>query len=198
MYCVSQNIFEVFMADATDSEFPKGKVAQTLRKILYPRLTDHEVEAVVVCLMSHLLIEDKINRVLYAWLQQDAPGLKGNEKVRKAEAELLKTIVNLDFTKKYFLVRPFFAMHFPQEAKNVLKINDLRNDIFHGRAIGDAKFKGQPISKEKTVEDIFLAAQVISMGLDKFAEMIDAPHANAERWGKRLAELERRKKDKSK
>ncbi len=186
------------MPDATDSEFPKGKVAQTLRKILYPRLTDHEVEAVVVCLMSHLLVEDKINRVLYGWLKQDAPGSKETQKVSKAEAELLACIVNLDFTKKYFLLKPFFALHFPQEAKNVLKINDLRNEIFHGRAIGDAKFNGQPISKEKTVEDIFLAAQVISMGLDKFAEMIDVPHANAERWDKRLAVLERRKEDKSK
>ena len=178
------------MSDTTDSGFPKGNVAQTLRKVLYPGLSDHEVEAVVVCLMSHLLVEDKINRVLYGWLKQDAPGWKEDEKVSKAEDELLSYIVNLEFAKKYFLIKPFFAIHFPQEAKNVLKINDLRNYIFHGKGIGDAEFNGQPISKEKTVEEIFLAAQVISMRLDTFAEMIDVPHANAERWRKRLSELE--------
>ena len=148
--------------------------------------------------MSHLLVEDKINRVLYGWLKQDAPGWKEDEKVSKAEDELLSYIVNLEFTKKYFLIKPFFAIHFPQEAKNVLKINDLRNIIFHGRAIGDAKFNGQPISKEKTVEEIFLAAQDISMRLDKFAEMIDVPHANAERLRKRLSGLEIEEGDMSK
>jgi len=185
------------MSDTMESGFPKGNVAQTLRKILYPRLGDHEVEAIVVCLMSHLLVEDKITRLLYGWLKQDAPGWKESDIVSKAEAELWKNIVNIDFAKKYSLVKPFFAIHFPQEAANVWKINDLRNDIFHGRAIGDAKFNGQPISEEKTVEEIFLAAQGISMQLDKFAEMIDVPHANAERWRKHLAEFEAQNGDKS-
>jgi hypothetical protein len=58
-----------------DLDFP---LAQTLRKALYPRLSDHEVEAVVVCLISHLLIEEKINEVLYNWLNQDAPGTPKN------------------------------------------------------------------------------------------------------------------------
>jgi hypothetical protein len=185
------------MSDTTESGFPKGNVAQTLRKILYPRLSDHDVEAVMVCLMSHLLVEDKINRVLYGWLKQDAPGWKENEKVTNAEAELWKNIVNIDFAKKYSLVKPFFAIHFPQEAANVYKINDLRNTIFHGRTIEDAKFNGQPISEEQTVEEIFLAAQGISTRLDKFAEMIDVPHANAERWRNRLAEFETQNADKS-
>jgi CheY-like chemotaxis protein len=61
------------MSDKTESGFPIGKVAQTLRKILYPALTEHQVEAIMVLLMSHLLIEQKINHVLYDWLKQDAP-----------------------------------------------------------------------------------------------------------------------------
>ncbi len=89
-------------------------------------------------------------------------------------------------------------MHFSEEAANVWKINDLRNNIFHGRAIADAKFEGQPLSEEKTVEKIFLAAQVVSMSLNTFEEMIDAPHANAERWRKRLADFEMQRDDKSK
>lgn len=177
------------MADTTDWGFPKGNVAQTLRKILYPALTDHEVEAVVVCLMAHLLIENKLNSVLYRWLRQDAPALTESEKQSKAEDKLWENIVKIDFAKKYSLVEPFFAERFPDYAESPWKINDLRNTIFHGRAIQDARFEGQPISDEKTVEKIFLAAQFASDRFDKFEEMIDAPHALAERWSKRLAEL---------
>ncbi|OGQ82881.1 MAG: hypothetical protein A3F90_20155 [Deltaproteobacteria bacterium RIFCSPLOWO2_12_FULL_60_19] len=186
------------MSSTTGSGFPKGKVAQTLRKILYPRLSDHEAEAVVVCLMSHLLIENKINRLLYGWLKQDAPGWKEHEKVSKAERKLWKNIVEINFARKYSLVEPFFAIHFPQEAANVRKINKLRNNMFHGRAIDDATFNGHPISEERTVEELFVAAQAISMRLDKFAEMIDALHANAERLRKRLSELETQKGDRAK
>ena len=55
-----------------DWGFPKGHVAKTLRGILDPALTDHEVEAIVVCLMAHLLVENRINEVLYRWLKRDA------------------------------------------------------------------------------------------------------------------------------
>ena len=154
------------MSEVMDERFSKGNVAQALRKILYPEITEHQVEAIVVCLMAHLLIENKLNGLLYRWLRQDAPEWKENKKVSEAEDDLWKNIVKMDFAKKYSLIKPFFAMHFSEEAANVWKINDLRNNIFHGRAIGDAKFDGQPLSEEKTVEKIFLAAQVVSMRLD--------------------------------
>jgi hypothetical protein len=80
-------------------------------------------------------------------------------------------------------------VHFPAEAKTPWQINDLRNNVFHGRAIRDAKFEGHAISDEATVERIFLAVQFASMQFDKFQEMIDDPHAIAEKWRKRLAEL---------
>ena len=48
------------MANTSSMGFPTGRVAQTLRKILYPELTDHEVEAIIVCLMAHLLIENSL------------------------------------------------------------------------------------------------------------------------------------------
>lgn len=177
------------MADTSDWGFPKGRVAQTLRKILYPQLTDHEVEVIVVCLLAHLLVENRLNGLLYRWLKQDAPNLSKDDVTAKAEDALWKNIIKMDFAKKYSLVEPFFKIHFPNEAAKPWKLNDLRNDIFHGRAIKDATFQDQPISEEKTVEEIFRAAQFLSEKLDKFEEMIDAPHANAERWSKRLAEL---------
>jgi len=140
--------------------------------------------------MAHLLVENRINEVLYRWLKRDAPAPNDPEQAFKVTAPLWNSIVKIDFAKKYSLVEPLFAAHFPAEASEPWRINDLRNEIFHGRrAIQEAKFKGQPISEEQTVESIFLAAQFVSMQLDKFDELVDLPHAHAERWAKRLGEL---------
>lgn len=177
------------MNNLTDWGFPKGNVAKTLRKILYPDLNDSEVEAVVVCLLSHLLIEDKINTLLYRWLKYDAPKPAEPDKIKKVEDDLWKNIVKMDFAKKYSLLEPFFTAEFPKEAKNIWEINDLRNNIFHGKTIKNAKFEGQSISDEKTVERIFLCAQFTSQQLDKFDELLDSPRALAEKWAKRLKEL---------
>jgi hypothetical protein len=176
------------MADTTDWGFPKGRVAQTLRKILYPDLTDHQVEAIVVCLLVHLLIEGRLNGLLYRWLKQDSPKPTEPERASEADDALWKSISKLSFLTKYSLVEPFFRVHSPNEAPNVRKINTLRNDVVHGRA-SEALFDGRSIFEEKTVEDIFLAAQFISMELAEFEEMIDRPHALAELWSKRLTEL---------
>ena len=75
------------MSEVMDERFSKGNVAQALRKILYPEITEHQVEAIVVCLMAHLLIENKLNGLLYRWLRQDAPELRKIKRYRK-----LKTI----------------------------------------------------------------------------------------------------------
>jgi hypothetical protein len=150
------------MADTTEWGVPKGSVAKRPRQILYPTLTDHQVEAIIVCLMAHLLVERNLNELLYRWLMQDVPRFVEHEKEKQSSAEedLWLNIVKIDFAKKYSLLEPFFAAHFPEEAKNVWRINELRNDIFHAKvAIEDAKFEGHSISEEKTVENLFLAAQ---------------------------------------
>jgi hypothetical protein len=177
------------MAETTNWGFPKGPVAETLRKILAPDLTDHEVEAIVVCLVAHLLIESRLNNLLYGWLSQDAPRPPTDDQVSRAEDNLWKNIVKIDFAKKYSLIEPFVAPNFREEAATIWKLNDLRNDLFHGRALRDAKFAGQPFSDETTVENLFLAAQTASMQLRKFEELIDRPHAVAERWRTRLEAL---------
>jgi hypothetical protein len=64
------------MANETEWGFPKGRVAKTLRTLLYKDLTDHDIEAIVVCLMSHLLVEDHINTLLYNWFDLPALTLK--------------------------------------------------------------------------------------------------------------------------
>ena len=77
------------MNDTTDWDFPTGKVAKTLRKILEPNLTDSEIEAIAVCLLSHLLLERKINELLYRWLEYDPPKPEEVGKIEKVEKELI-------------------------------------------------------------------------------------------------------------
>lgn len=145
--------------EMTEWDVPKGQVAQRLRQILYPNLSDHEVEAIVVCLLAHLLVEDKLNGLLYRWLFQDAPSPSDLAMNKKAQEALWKSVANMDFAKKWELIEPFFKTYFPDEAANVWKLNDLRNNIFHGKLpLEEAMFQGQPISEEKTVEAVFLAA----------------------------------------
>ena len=43
------------------THIPDGKVHKALREILYPDLTDSEKDAVIVCLLCHLLVENQIN-----------------------------------------------------------------------------------------------------------------------------------------
>jgi hypothetical protein len=178
------------MADKTEWGVPRGSVAKRLREILYPNLTEHQVEAIAVCLLAHLLVEQKLNELLYRWLMSDAPGLvREAEKRSNAEDALWMNIVKIDFAKKYSLVEPFFAAHFRKEAETVWEINELRNKIFYERAsIENAKFEGQSISEEYTVDNLLQAAQAISTKFGKFEEMVDVRHEMLERLGKALSD----------
>jgi hypothetical protein len=180
------------MSKKTESGFPIGKVAQTLRKILDPKLTEHQVEAIVVLLMLHLQIERGINGVLYRWLRRDAPSPPAKrQKVSQAENKLWDVITDMSFHNKLSLLRPFFGIDFEREANNVAQINNLRNTVFHRRDIDKAKFGGKSLAEEPMVDRIFHAAQEAIMNLNKFDEMLDAPHAYAERDAKELADLKR-------
>lgn len=178
------------MAEETEWGVPRGKVAQRLREILYGNLTDHDVEAIVVCLLAHLLVEDKLNGCLYRWLLKDAPSPADQAKNQGAKDALWKNILGMDFVKKWNLIKPFFSIYFPDESKNVWDLNTLRVNIFHGKLpLEEAKFKGQPISRERTVEEVFIAAQEIATRFNDFEEIIDGPHGYMERMRSRLREL---------
>jgi hypothetical protein len=148
-------------------------------------------------LISHLLIEKRINGVLYRWLRQDAPSPPGEpQKVSQAENKLWDTIARMTFNQKFSLLKPFFGIDFEKAVRSAPRINELRDTVFQGREIDNAKFAGKSIPEETTIERIFLEAQEVIMNLDKFDEMIDAPHAYAERDAKRLSELESKRRGK--
>jgi len=111
-------------------------------------------------LISHLLIEKRINGVLYRWLRQDAPSPPGEpQKVSQAENKLWDTIARMTFNQKFSLLKPFFGIDFEKAVRSAPRINELRNTVFHGREIDNAKFAGKSIAEETTIERIFLEAQ---------------------------------------
>lgn len=183
------------MTDETEWGFPKGRVAKTLRDLLYKGLTDHDVEAIVVSLLSHLLVEDHINRLIYDWLSKDLPTKSSDsnddidKKTKKMKDDLWKSITKFQFAHKYSIIEPVVSYWFPDEAADIWKLNDLRNEIFHGKSIKDVSFKGKSIGSEEGIESVFLSAQFIAMRFDELSELIDSPHALAEKWAERLKEL---------
>lgn len=183
------------MANETDWGFPRGRVAKTLRNLLYKDLTDHDVEAIVVCLLSHLLVEDHINSLLYNWLLYDLPSKQEDSKeetetqLKKMKDGIWKSVTKLQFGQKYQMIESVFTYWFPKEAAEIWKLNDLRNDIFHGKGITDVLFKGKSICKEEGIEEVYMTAQFITMRFVELAELLDTPHALAEKWAERLKEL---------
>ena len=108
------------MPDQKDLGLSEGKVAERLCRILYRDLTPELRNAIVVCLFAHLLVEKKINELLYQWLNQDAPAWgrpDGHpDDVVQASEKLWNEIVKMTFSNKLRLVRPSFGVYFPQES----------------------------------------------------------------------------------
>jgi len=166
----------------------KKQIAKGLRQILYPDMDDADVENISICLLCHLLIENRINGILYRWLKYDLPfSDKMNEK--KIKDELLGKIINMNFATKYSIIYPSFSAWFKKDSETVWKINDLRNDIFHGRALKDAKFEKKSINAKGIISKLFISAQEVVMRLDKFEGLLDDRRAICEKWERRLKKL---------
>ena len=91
--------------------FPIGRVAHTIRRTISPGLSNHDVECITVVLVSHLMIEERINALIAAWLTNHLPkmDIKNKRDVPVndvAKEELLKYITKLDFVKKLELIKP--------------------------------------------------------------------------------------------
>ena len=120
------------MKNETDWGFPKGRVAKTLRTLLYKDLSDHDVEAIVVSLLSHLLVEDHVNTLIYNWLLPDLPTKSTDSKedddkhAKTMKDHIWKSITKLQFGHKYGFIEPVLSYWFPKEAADVWKINELR------------------------------------------------------------------------
>ncbi len=183
----------------TEEGFPKGRVAETLRRILNRDLREHDVEAITVVLFCHLLVEDRLNRILYALLVYDLPRKgSGDTEVERQAAEIANlemeekvwaSVRQTFFVRKLEYIEPCLVLWYPKLPRCIREINSVRNSVMHGRRSEDLKFEGDSIWTELGIEKYFLRSQYDSMDLDKLHEMIDARRARAERLAKRLQEL---------
>jgi hypothetical protein len=179
------------MCEETIYGFPKGRVAETIRKILHKDLNKQDIEVFVVCLSCHLLIESSINDLLYRWLCYDIPQYceRSADEFNKAKDLLFENISKMPFAQKYSLIHPIFTYWFPDEAKDIWEINGIRNNLFHGKSVNDVMFKGFCIRNEEGIEKLFMISHNILDRFIKLDELIESPHIMAKKWGDRLLEL---------
>ena len=164
------------------SDFPKGRVAKSLRQVLYPGLKEHDVECISVILISHLMIEQKINTVLFQWMSNSIPymGSDGDQDAvvhnKTVKTQVEDNIVKLDFAKKLALIKPLATALWKKDGKEILKdiykINDIRNDIFHFLKIKEVKFKGKSLTSEEGIESFVNVAQQRLLNIGDLLEFI--------------------------
>jgi hypothetical protein len=178
--------------------FPGGRVAKTLREILNRDLKDHDVEVISVVLFGHLLIEHRINQVLYSLIAHDLPrgggaadldGKEMEDANQEMEDGVWRKLTRMQLARKLDLLEPPLKFWYPEILQMIREIIEVRNAIAHGKDPEKVLFKGLSIWTEEGIEKFFIAVQSVSWELPRFAEQIDAPRAAAERWAKRLREL---------
>lgn len=172
-----------------------GSYAKTLRNSLFDELSDHDVEAIVISLLSHLIVEGRINQFLHRWLLLDIPQ-KGPESIetiveenKKMEDKLWQSITKLPFAQKYSVLEPVMKNWYPNAAGDIWKLNDLRTEIFHGRKLKDVQFNGKSIGTDDGIEEVFMTAQHIHKYLDMLSEQVEGPHLQSKKMAERLKEL---------
>jgi len=161
--------------------YPRGRVAETLRRILYRDLRNNQVETIVTVLFSHLLVEDAIEKYIFKLLTFALPGGKARPKL---ENKFWKNIQRMPFMKKLELITPVLDN---RQRKMVEDINTVRNDIIHVRKKTDAiVFKGKSIWKEETIVKYFDGCQGAFHEISDLSEWVDHLFITYKRWAKEL------------
>lgn len=162
-----------------------GTVSKSLRKVLHSELSDHDVECISIVLICHLMIENRINKLLYNWMADSIPymGSTGdqdavlhNESVKKqVENNIVK---RLNFAKKVQLIEPLATALWREAGKGILneiyEINNIRNDIFHNLKIKEVKFKGKLLTLEEGIEAFVDIAHQRLLTIDDLIELIES------------------------
>lgn len=167
--------------DESSYGFPTGMVAQTIRKIISPTLSNHDVECITVVLVYHLMLEEKINVLIYKWLTNHLPVMSGKSKKGLsvndvAKDELNKYITRLDFVKKLDLIRPLGTLLWQGDSKGIFrdihKINEARIEIVHRLDIKNIKFGNKSLATEDGLERFLDLAQQRLLNILDLIELI--------------------------
>jgi len=163
--------------------FPTGKIAQSIRKVISPQFSNHDVESITIILVSHLMIERKINELLLKWMTGHLPemGIKTKNDIPVndlAITELEKVINKLDFVKKLDLIKPLGILLWGDDSKAIFsdfhKINDIRVEVAHRLNFEKIKIENLSISSEEGVERFLDLAQQRLLNISDLIELIDS------------------------
>lgn len=170
------------LVDESILGFPSGRVAQSIRSIIHRDLSNHDVECITVVLVSHLMIEKRINDLIYIWLTKNLPQMSIKNKSGTPVNELALDILNkyiekMDFAKKVDLIKPLGVLLWSDDSKGIFggiyKINDARVGIVHRMEISNIKFGKKPLNTEAGLEHFFDLAQQRLLNISDLIELID-------------------------
>jgi hypothetical protein len=163
--------------------FPNGKVALSIRKVISPSLSKHDVESITIVLVSHLMIEERINGLIIKWLTDHLPnmgsinknGVPVNDVARK---EIEKYVKKMDFSKKLGFIKPLGTLLWGDDSKAIFKdfykINDARIEIAHRLDLKRVKFDNLSLGTEAGVEKFLDLAQHRLLNISDLEELIDS------------------------
>jgi len=163
--------------------FPNGKVAQSIRKIISPSLSKHDVEAITIVLVSHLMIEEKINELIIKWLTIHLPkmGSKNKKGVPindAAHEEIEEYVKKMDFSKKLKFIKPLGTLLWSDDSKDIFndfyKINNARVEIAHRLDLTKIKFGNHSLATEAGIEKFLDLAQHRLLNVSDLVELIDS------------------------
>ncbi len=162
--------------------FPIGKVAQSIRKIISPSLSNHDVECITVVLVSHLMIEERLNSLIIKWLTNNFPEMSTKNKQGVsvndvARNELVTYVDKLDFVKKLNLIKPLGTLLWGDDSKEIFKdfykINNARIEIAHRLDIKSIKIDNKSLATEAGVERFLDLTQQRFLNVVDLIELID-------------------------
>ena len=163
--------------------FPIGKVAQSIRKVISPKFSNHDVESITIILVSHLMIEREINALLLKWMTDHLPEMstktKNDISVNDLAIEALEKVINkLDFVKKLNLIKPLGILLWGDDSKDIFsdfyKINDIRVEVAHRLNFEKVKIENFSIGSEEGVERFLNLAQQRLLNISDLMELIDS------------------------
>lgn len=169
------------MKEESESGFPLGRVAETIRKTISPSFSSHDVECIAVVLVSHLMIEERINALVVKWLTNNLPNMGGKNKQGIsvndiARNEIVSYVEKLDFAKKLKLIKPLGTLLWGDDSKDIFndfyKINNARVEIAHRLDIKNTRIESFSLATEEGVEKFLDLSQQRLLNVSDLIELI--------------------------
>jgi hypothetical protein len=125
-------------------------------------------------LLLHLIIENKINRILHKCVGDIDRKLLNGDLLDELKWEMIE---EMSFSRKLGLIKPLAKKLWKRDHKSMLKdfdiINNIRNDIFHRMKIKEVNIDGALLNSEEGIEKFLDLAHQRSLNIDDLEELIE-------------------------